>query len=103
MEYVFEKVIEIEHRAKEAYADAVEQTKQMKETLQREILERENEIREMAEGKISQLKTSGKKDVDDKLERINRQIQEKLAMLEAEALKNAKMWEELVFSRIIGE
>ena len=103
MEQIFEKVIEIEQRAKEVYEDAVEQTKQMKETLQRDIQERENEIKEMAAAKIRQLSVSGEKDVDERLERINRQVQEKLSQLEAVALENAKKWEDLVFSKIIGE
>lgn len=103
MEQIFEKVIEIEQRAKEVYEDAVKQTKQMKEELQREIHERENEIKEMAAAKIRQLEASGKKDVDDRLERINRQVQEKLLQLDAIALENAKKWEDVIFSRIIGE
>lgn len=103
MEQVFEKIIDIENRAKEVYADAIDQKNQMKEVLQQEILQRGNEIREMADSKIRQLTASGKKDVDDKLDRINHQIQDKLSQLEAEASKNAIEWEDLIFSRIIGD
>ncbi|MBP7176451.1 MAG: hypothetical protein KBA53_09630 [Thermoclostridium sp.] len=103
MEYVFKKIIEIDNRAKEIYEEAVAEKEQMKNFLAQDISKRENEIREMKQGKIDQLTSSGQRGVDEKLEWINRQIQEKLLQLENEASTNAKKWEEFVFSRVIGD
>lgn len=103
MEHVFEKIIEIENRAKEIYGEAIQEKDRLKSELAQVIQVREKEIGEMAGGKIRQLTASGKKDVEEKLERINTRIQEKLSQLEAEALQNANKWEELIFSHVIGD
>lgn len=103
MEEVFEKIIQIENRAKEVYQEALQEKEHLKEGLQQEIEQRGTEIREMSEAKIRQLIASGKEEVDERLDHINRLIREKLEQLDSHAAANAEQWEEIVFSNVIGD
>lgn len=103
MDKIFEKILEIENSAKEVYGEAVQEERRLRELLRNEIAGREQEILKMAEERINQLFSQSKKDVDERTDRINRQVGEKLSELEEQYNKNAKQWEDTVFYNVIGE
>lgn len=103
MEKVFERIIEIDRRAKEVYKEAVEEKENLHQELLQDINKRESEINEMAEARVQQMISSGRKDAEDRLDRINRQVREKLAFLDSQAAENARKWEELIFRNVTGD
>lgn len=102
MDQVFERILEIENRAREVYEEATREKKRMEDNLLRLTKEREAEIREMADAKIKELALEGKKDVDGKIHRIQRQTSEKIAFLDSECSKKYDEWVNHVFNQVIG-
>jgi hypothetical protein len=103
MDKVFEKILEIENRAKEVYAEAVQKKEQIEDRLHDDIKIRKAEITEMTDAKIRQLVLSGEKELQEGIERINRKLQEKLMQLDEQVSKCATKWEDIIFSNVIGD
>ena len=102
MEEVVKKIIEIEHKAQDMVSEGLAE----KDTIQRNTLEElrimESNILEMAEHKVEQLKLKSRKEADDKIVKIKEKTSTKLHLMEGNAVKNQKEWEDQIFSRIIG-
>ena len=103
MERIFKRIIEIENRAKEVYSEGVQEEHNMKEALMHDINKREEQIRQMANEKISQLVMQGSKEIDEKISGMDNLVKKKLILLEAVSQKRSEEWEEAIFRDITGE
>ncbi len=103
MEEIFQRIIEIENRAKEVYEDAKQEEKRKKEAFFVEMKKKESEIQLMAEEKIKQLAMRSKEETKEKIDRMDRFIEEKLSHLEVVFDTNRNEWEDTIFRKVIGE
>jgi hypothetical protein len=102
MEDVITKIIEIEREAQNLVAQGYAQ----KEKIQSDTLEvlklMEENIEEMADQKISQLREQSRRETDEKIRSIKENTDNKIRMLEEYVEKNRESWENQIFARITG-
>jgi hypothetical protein len=103
MEWIFQRIIEIENRAKEVFNEAVNKGEMAKKSLLEEIDKKETEIKLLADEKIKQLIMQNKKETDEKLNHLERVLKENLLFLEQAYVKNREEWENIIFNNVIGE
>jgi len=103
MEWIFQRILEIENRAKEVFNEAVNESEMTKKDLLEEIDKKEYEIKLMADEKINQLITQSKKETDKKLDHLDRVLKEKLLFLTQLYEKSREEWENNIFNNVIGE
>lgn len=102
MEEVVKRIIEIEHEAQDLVSQGLAQKDKINRDTQEELRVMETNILEMAEHKIEQLRLKSRREADDKVIRIYENTALKMRLMEENAEENQSVWENQIFSRIIG-
>jgi len=103
MDEIIKKIIDIENNAKEVYNNALEREKQILASAHREIQEKEIEIKETSDKRIMQLTEQSRRDVEERINRIQNRIEEKIRYMEQWFTENEQMLVETIFKKVIGD
>lgn len=102
MEEVVRKIIEIEREAQNHVAEGRSQMEKIRSNTENELKAVEDNILEMAENKIEQLRSRNRKEADDKIIRICENTALKMRMMEEVFEQNQEAWQKQIFNRIVG-
>ncbi|HEY8499166.1 MAG TPA: hypothetical protein VIL89_00990 [Clostridia bacterium] len=103
MEWIFQRILEIENRAKEVFNEAVNEGELVKKALLEEIDKKKFDIKLLADERIYQLITQSKKETSEKLNHLDKVLKEKLLFLEQLYERNKEEWENNIYINVIGE
>ena len=103
MDEIIKKIIDIENNAKEVYNKALERKKQILDSAHSEIQEKEIEIKETSDKRIMQLTEQSRRDVEERINRIQNRIEEKIRYMEQWFTENEQMLVETIFKKVIGD
>lgn len=102
MEDAIKKIIEIEHEAQSLVAQGHAHVEKIHLNTLEELKIMEENIIEMSEHKINQLREASRQEADEKLQKIKENTEEKIRVLEEYVEKNREAWEKQIYSRIIS-
>lgn len=103
MDEIIKKIIDIENNAKEVYNKALERKKQILDSAHSETQEKEIEIKETSNERIMQLTEQSRRDVEERINRIQSRIEEKIRYMEKWFTENEQMLVETIFKKVIGD
>lgn len=102
MESVIQRIIDLEEKAKEIIAAAMEEERLIVAKGEAEVCAMAAHIQEMSDAKVSQLKGRTQYESDDRIIRIYQDTAMRMRLMEEQAELDQVRWEEEIFSRIVG-
>lgn len=102
MESVIKRIIDIEHEAQYLVSHGYAIAERIRLDTSEKLKSMEENITEMANHKIAQLKEASRQETEDKLKKIKEDTENKIRILEEYVEKNRDSWENQIFARIIG-
>jgi len=103
MDEVLRKIINIDNNAKEIYKSASLRREQILASAREEIRQKELEIKETSDRRIMQLSEQSRKDMDERIGRIQSRVEEKLKFMEQRFLENEQQFVETIFKKVTGD
>lgn len=102
MEEVIQRIIDLEEKAREIIAGAMEEERLIVAKGEAEVMAMAMHIQEMSDTKVGQLKDRTQYESDDRIIRICQDTAMKMRMMEEQAEQDQACWEKEVFNRIVG-
>lgn len=102
MESVIQRIIDLEEKAKEIIAGAMEEERLIMAKGEDEVSAMAAHIQEMSDAKVGQLKGRTQYESDDRIIRIYQDTAMRMRLMEEQAELDQARWEEEIFSRIVG-
>jgi len=102
MEEIIKKIIEIEHEAQNIMAGGYKQVEKIRKDTGEKLKSLEENITEMSNHKIEELRQKIRSEADEKIRKINETTDKRIQALEAYVENNRETWENQIFDRILG-
>lgn len=102
MEEIIKKIIEIEHEAQNIMAGGDKQVEKIRKDTGEKLKSLEENITEMSNHKIEELRQKIRSEADEKIRKINETTDKRIQALEAYVENNRETWENQIFDRILG-
>ncbi len=101
MEDAIRKIIEIEYEAQKLVSQGYERVEKIQISTLEQLKDMEDNIMEMANHKIDQLREKNRIEAVEKIQKINEGIENRIHIIEEYVAKNRETWESQIFDRIL--